>query len=110
MNCHPKKPTKELPTEGPSQAARGQGLTTAEATILTTHIPQKSHPHTSTESHVATANARRPEGPMEQPSTQMEVFTTNTVGFKVVLRTMKNTVIYPSLGPSSEVITLGPVV
>jgi hypothetical protein len=51
---------KELPAEGPSQTVRGQDLTTTEATILTTHIPKTSHPHTSTESHASVVDARRP--------------------------------------------------
>jgi hypothetical protein len=71
-------PVKELLAEGLPHTSGGQDLTTTEATILTTHIPQTSHPHTSTEYHVATADGRRPEGLEGQPSTQAEVLATNT--------------------------------
>jgi hypothetical protein len=66
-----KRPVKEPP-------AKCQDLTTAEATILTTHIPQTSDPHTSTESHATAVNERRPEGLARQQSTQAKVFATNT--------------------------------
>jgi hypothetical protein len=72
------QPAKELPAKDPSQVARGQDLTTTEGTIVTTHIPQTSHPHISTESHAAATDARRPKGPAGQPSAQVEVFATNT--------------------------------
>jgi hypothetical protein len=73
-----KRLAKELSVEGPSQEVGGQGLITVEATILSTNIPQISHPHTSTESHPAAVDARRPEGPTGQPPTQAEAFATNT--------------------------------
>jgi hypothetical protein len=63
------RPTKERPAKGPSQAAGDQDITNTEATILTTHIPQTNHPHTSTESHVTAIDVRRPEGPVGHPST-----------------------------------------
>jgi hypothetical protein len=71
------RPAKELLAKGPSPRAGDQNCTTVEATTLTTHIPQRSHPHRSTESHVATADTRRPEGPMGQQPSQIEVFATN---------------------------------
>jgi hypothetical protein len=73
-----KRPTKEHPVEDTSQPARGQDLTTAEATVLTTHIPQTSHPHTSTECHATTVDVRRLDDLAGQPSAQAEVFTSNT--------------------------------
>jgi hypothetical protein len=73
-----KRPAKELPTEGPSQAAESQDLFIAKATTLTTHIPQTSHPHTSTESHAVAIDARRCEGLAGQPLTQAEVSEPNT--------------------------------
>jgi hypothetical protein len=59
-------------------AGQKTDLTTAEVTIQTTHIPKTSNPHTSTESHTVVVDARRPKGPAGQPSTQAEVFATNT--------------------------------
>jgi hypothetical protein len=72
-----KRPVREPPAEDPSQMAGGQDHTTIKATILTANIPQTSDPHTSTESHTATIDVRRPEGPTKQPSTQTEVVTTD---------------------------------
>jgi hypothetical protein len=40
--------------------------------------PQTVHMQPSTEFHVATTKVRRPEDPMEQPTTQAEVLTMNT--------------------------------
>jgi hypothetical protein len=73
-----KRPAKEFSVERPSQALGGQDLISTEATILTTHIPETSHPRTSTRSHAAVVDARRLEGPTRQPSTQVEVFAINT--------------------------------
>jgi hypothetical protein len=87
-NVTQKETGQKLPVEVPSHEARGQDLTIAGATILTTHIPQTSHPHISTKSHAAFANTRRLEGPTGQPSTQAEVFATNTAA--------------PNLPPSSS--------
>jgi hypothetical protein len=67
---------KELPVEGSSQADEGQVLSTAEATVQTTHIPQITHPHTSTTPHGATIEVGRPEYPAGKPTTQAEVFDT----------------------------------
>jgi hypothetical protein len=72
-----KRHVREPPAEDPSQMAGGQDHTTIKATILTANIPQTSDPHTSTESHTATIDVRRPEGPTKQPSTQTEVVTTD---------------------------------
>jgi hypothetical protein len=41
-----KRQAKELLAKGLPKAAGGQDLTITEATILTTHITQTSHPHT----------------------------------------------------------------
>jgi hypothetical protein len=73
-----KRPVRELPAEDLSQAARSQDLTTAEASTLAAHIPQTTHPHTSTKSHAAAVDARRPEGLTRQPSTQVEACAINT--------------------------------
>jgi hypothetical protein len=62
-----KRLTNELQAEGPIQAAGGQDLTTAEAIILTTHIPQTKHPHTSMESHAAAVDTRRYSQPIVPP-------------------------------------------
>jgi hypothetical protein len=72
-----KRPGKELPPEGSSQAAGGQVLSTAEATIQTTHIHKTAHPHSSTEPHEAPIEARRPKDPAGQPTTQAEAFATD---------------------------------
>jgi hypothetical protein len=58
-----KRPAKEPPVEGPSQAGTDQDHNIIEVSILTTHIPQTNHPHISTESHTAAPNTRRYEGP-----------------------------------------------
>jgi hypothetical protein len=73
-----KRLVKQLPVEDSSRPVGGQDLTTTDSTILTTHIPQKSHPHTSTESHATITDARRPEDTTRKPSTQVEVFKTVT--------------------------------
>jgi hypothetical protein len=64
-----KRPGKELPLEGPSQMARGQ---VHETTQTTTQL------QTSAEPRPATTKTRRPEEPLEQPPTQVEVFVMNT--------------------------------
>jgi hypothetical protein len=69
-----KRPGKELPAEGSSQAAGGQVLTTTEATVQTTHIHQTTHSHPSTDPHAATIEASRPKDPAGQPTTQVEAF------------------------------------
>jgi hypothetical protein len=69
-----KRPEKELLAEGSSQAARGQVLTTTEATVQTTHIHQIAHSHPSTDPHAATIEAKRPKDPSGQPTTQVEAF------------------------------------
>jgi hypothetical protein len=73
-----KRPEKELLAEDSSQAAGDQVFTTAETTNQTTHIPQTAHPQPSTEPHVASIEARRPEDPVEQPTTQAEVLVMNS--------------------------------
>jgi hypothetical protein len=60
-----KRPGKELPTEGSSQAIEEQAPTTAQTTIQVTHIPQSLHPQPAT-------------NPIDQPATQMEVLVSNT--------------------------------
>jgi hypothetical protein len=72
-----KRHVRELLTEDPSQVVGSQDLTTAEANTLATHIPQTTHPHKSTESHVVAIDARRLEGLTGQPSTQVEACAIN---------------------------------
>jgi hypothetical protein len=73
-----KRSGKELPAEGSSQATIGQVFTTAQTTIQTIHISQTAHPQPFIEPHVASKEPRRPKDPIEQPTTQAEVFAKNT--------------------------------
>jgi hypothetical protein len=73
-----KRPVKELPAEGSSHVTEGQVFSTGQTNIQTTHIPQTAHPQPSTEPHVETTEPRRPEDPIEQPTTQAEVLIMNT--------------------------------
>jgi hypothetical protein len=73
-----KRHGKELPIESSSQAVEGQVFTTAQTTVQITYIPQTAHPQPSTEPCVATTETRRPEDPVEQPTTQAEVLAMNT--------------------------------
>jgi hypothetical protein len=76
-----KKPEKELPVEGSSQAEE-QVLTTAQAAIQTIHIPQTLHPQPSINLHTTATNL------LDQPTTQAEVLALNT--------TAPNTIPQPS--------------
>jgi hypothetical protein len=72
----PKKRLVRKPSaEDSMQEAGGHALTTTEAIILNIQIPQTTQQHISMKSHAAHIEARRPEGPIEQPPTQTELFT-----------------------------------
>jgi hypothetical protein len=72
-----KRLARELPAEDSTQEAGGQVLTTAEANIPNTQILKTAQPHIFIESHAIPNVARRPEGPIGEPSTQMEAFATD---------------------------------
>jgi hypothetical protein len=63
-----KRPAKESLVKGPSQAGTNQDHNIIKATVPITHIPQTSHPHTSTESHATTVEATNtviPDPPLQ---------------------------------------------
>jgi hypothetical protein len=61
-----RKPIKELLAEGSSQAARAQVLKTTQAI---------TQPQTSTYARIATAETKRPEEPLQQPTQLQEMET-----------------------------------
>jgi hypothetical protein len=86
-----RRPKKELPAEGSSQAVGGQIFTTTQTTVQTTHIPQIAHPQPSTEPHVATIEARWPADPVERPTTKAEVLSMNTSALNTLPPPRSNT-------------------
>jgi hypothetical protein len=65
--------------KGPSLTRRALDLNITKTTLLTTHMPQTSHLHTSTKSHAVEIDIRGPEGPTGQQLPPPEAFATNTI-------------------------------